>query len=151
MASRLARTSSSVVAQDETLIRIATCPCHSVPPHQQVPSRCTRSMTARVTLGRTERHQHLVQDDIVQDVVAAFAQPARERLRMAAGPFDQAREAVAPERAQRCPELDAARPARHLGENCDGSRCSPGTKYAETFAIAARSAAASRTSAMPQS
>jgi len=37
------------------------------------------------------------------------------------------------------------------GENCDGSRCSPGTKYAETFAIAAISAAASRTSAMPQS
>jgi hypothetical protein len=33
---RLASTSCSVVAHDDTLIRIAVRPCHSVPPHQQV-------------------------------------------------------------------------------------------------------------------
>ena len=30
--------SSWVVAQEETLMRMAVCPCHSVPPHQQAPS-----------------------------------------------------------------------------------------------------------------
>src|SRR5207253_7754486 len=34
----LCSTSSSVVAQDETLIRIAVRPCQTVPPHQHVPS-----------------------------------------------------------------------------------------------------------------
>ena len=29
-------------------MRIAVWPCHSVPPHQHVPSRCTRSITSRV-------------------------------------------------------------------------------------------------------
>ena len=38
MAAALRSTSSSVVAQQETEIRIAVCPCQSVPPHQQVPS-----------------------------------------------------------------------------------------------------------------
>ena len=38
IASRLRSTSSLVVAQLETLIRIAAWPCHWVPPHQQVPS-----------------------------------------------------------------------------------------------------------------
>jgi hypothetical protein len=40
--SRLFCTSSAVVAQQDTLILIATCPCHSVPPNQHVPSWCTR-------------------------------------------------------------------------------------------------------------
>ena len=35
----LCSTSASVVAQDETLMRIAMFPCQEVPPHQQVPSR----------------------------------------------------------------------------------------------------------------
>jgi hypothetical protein len=35
---RLRSTSSSVVAHDDTLIRMAFCPCQTVPPHQQVPS-----------------------------------------------------------------------------------------------------------------
>ena len=38
IAARLISTSSSVVAQDDTLIRMAARPCHSVPPHQHVPS-----------------------------------------------------------------------------------------------------------------
>jgi hypothetical protein len=38
MAAALRSTSSFVVAQLDTLIRIADCPCHCVPPHQQVPS-----------------------------------------------------------------------------------------------------------------
>ncbi len=36
--SKLISTSSSVVAQEHTLIRMAVCPCHLVPPIQQVPS-----------------------------------------------------------------------------------------------------------------
>jgi hypothetical protein len=38
MAAMLRSTSSSVVAQLETLMRIAVWPCHWVAPHQQVPS-----------------------------------------------------------------------------------------------------------------
>ena len=38
MASKLRSTSKSVVAQDDTLIRIAVRPCQTVTPHQQVPS-----------------------------------------------------------------------------------------------------------------
>ena len=38
MASKLRSTSKSVVAQDDTLIRIAVRPCQTVAPHQQVPS-----------------------------------------------------------------------------------------------------------------
>src|SRR6516164_9128874 len=38
IASTLRSTSSSVVAQHDTLMRIAVCPCHCVPPHQHVPS-----------------------------------------------------------------------------------------------------------------
>ena len=36
------------VAHEETLMRIAVRPCHSVGPHQQVPSCCTRSITVFV-------------------------------------------------------------------------------------------------------
>jgi hypothetical protein len=39
IASRLRSTSSSVVAHELTLMRIAVLPCHRVTPHQQVPSR----------------------------------------------------------------------------------------------------------------
>jgi hypothetical protein len=42
----LRSTSSSVVAQLDTLIRIAVCPCHCVPPHQQVPSFWISVMTS---------------------------------------------------------------------------------------------------------
>lgn len=38
MAAALFSTSSSVVAHEHKLIRIAVCFCHTVPPHQQVPS-----------------------------------------------------------------------------------------------------------------
>jgi hypothetical protein len=38
IAAALFSTSSRVVCQDETLIRIASRPCQTVPPHQQVPS-----------------------------------------------------------------------------------------------------------------
>ena len=36
IASKLFSTSASVVAHDDTLIRIAVCPCQTVAPHQQV-------------------------------------------------------------------------------------------------------------------
>lgn len=38
IASRLRSMSASVVAHDDTLMRIACRPCHTVPPHQHVPS-----------------------------------------------------------------------------------------------------------------
>jgi hypothetical protein len=44
-------TSASVVAQLQTLMRIAVRPCHTVAPHQQVPSLCRAATTRRVRSG----------------------------------------------------------------------------------------------------
>ena len=49
IASRLRSTSSSVVAHEETLMRIAVRPCQTVPPHQQVPSACSAGDHARAS------------------------------------------------------------------------------------------------------
>ena len=43
----LRSTSSSVVAHEQTLIRMAVRPCQTVPPHQHVPSPWIVSMTRR--------------------------------------------------------------------------------------------------------
>jgi hypothetical protein len=51
MASSDRSTSSSVVAQEHTLMRIAVWPCQTVPPHQQVPSRWIPAITRRVRSG----------------------------------------------------------------------------------------------------
>jgi len=48
MEAKLRSTSSLVVAQEDTLMRMAVWPCHTVEPHQQVPSACRRAMVARV-------------------------------------------------------------------------------------------------------
>ena len=48
IASRLRSTSSSVVAHDETLIRIAVCPRHMVAPAQHVPSAWIAAIMPRV-------------------------------------------------------------------------------------------------------
>jgi hypothetical protein len=69
IAARLRSTSSSVVAQQDTLMRMAARPCHSVPPHQQVPSL---------------------------DGKACLAQTLGEARGQTAVPFDQAGEAAAP-------------------------------------------------------
>ena len=45
IAARLCSTSSSVVAHDDTLMRMAVCPCHTVPPTQQVPSAWIAAIT----------------------------------------------------------------------------------------------------------
>lgn len=49
IAATLRSTSSSVVAQHDTEMRMALCPCHSVPPHQQVPSDWMAAITRRVS------------------------------------------------------------------------------------------------------
>jgi hypothetical protein len=52
-------TSSSVVAQDETLMRMAVRPCHTVPPHQQVPSLLDRRGNfIRQCHQRRQRREH---------------------------------------------------------------------------------------------
>jgi len=48
MATRLRITSASVVAQEETLIRMALRPFHTVPPHQHVPSAWIACITRSV-------------------------------------------------------------------------------------------------------
>ena len=48
IALKLRFTSASVVAQEDTLMRIAFLPFHVVPPHQHVPSCCMPRMTRSV-------------------------------------------------------------------------------------------------------
>src|SRR5262249_2237438 len=48
-------TSSRVVRQFETEMRIACSPCQSVPPSQQVPSSCTRRITSAVRSPSSKR------------------------------------------------------------------------------------------------
>ena len=62
----------------------------------------------------TERYQHLVDHYFVQDLVAGRAQPFGESPGVPAGPFDQFRQAAAPQRSQRGPQFHAARAPRHF-------------------------------------
>ena len=48
IAARLRSTSSSVVLQFETLMRMAVCPCQTVGPTHSVPSRWMALMARRV-------------------------------------------------------------------------------------------------------
>ncbi len=72
IASKLLSTSASVVAHDETLIRIAARPCQTVGPHQHVPSSWIAAITARVVSSSAERHQHLIQHHIVENLVTGL-------------------------------------------------------------------------------
>jgi hypothetical protein len=87
-ASRLCSTSSSVVAQDDTLIRMAVCPCQTVPPHQQVPS----SWISEITRGRlciAEGYQYLIENDCIEYIVAGRAEAVREAPGLPAVALDQ--------------------------------------------------------------
>jgi hypothetical protein len=53
-------------------MRIAVRPCHLVRPHEQGPSRCTRSITSRVEGIVAEGDQHLIENDFVQHLAAAL-------------------------------------------------------------------------------
>ena len=100
-------------------------------------------MTARVTAGVAERDQHLVQDDVVQDLVAAVAEPVA-RIGCAWPQVRSTRSARPSRPSERSdgPELDAARPARHLRREVRTARASlAGHEIRrQTIAIAARSA-----------
>ena len=74
MAATVASASASVVDQLLTLMRMAALPCQVVPPIQAVPPACTRCDDgAGVVVGIPagawrEAHQHLVEDDVVEDL-----------------------------------------------------------------------------------
>jgi hypothetical protein len=89
MASRLRSTSASVVAQEETLMRMAVRCCHSVGPHQDVPVLLNACDHAGGVFGSAEGHQHLVQYDVIQDLEAGAREAVRETLGAAAIAVDQ--------------------------------------------------------------
>ena len=88
IAAKLRSTSSSVVAQDDTLTRIAARPCQTVPPHQQVPSAWTAA-TTRASSAVAERDEHLIEHDLVEDVVARRREALGEARGVAAVALDQ--------------------------------------------------------------
>ena len=108
MAATLRSTSSSVVAQDETLILIAALPCQKEPPHQQVPSRWTAWMTALGAIVVPERDQYLVELHLVQNLESGGFQAGGELPRVAAASLDQIHESLSAEGEERRPDVDAA-------------------------------------------
>jgi len=73
-ASKLLSTSSSVVAHDDTLMRMAARPCQTVPPHQQVPSACRRRWRGGYFVV-PERDQHLVEYHLIKYLKPYRTQP----------------------------------------------------------------------------
>ena len=115
IASTLRSTSASVVAHDDTLMRMAVRPCHTVPPHQQVPVLLEAAIARSVFSGVAEGHQHLVQHHLVQNLESGRRSPsANRRARRQLPSISSARPASA-QALQRRPHLDAPRPPRQLG------------------------------------
>ena len=142
--------SSSVVLQPLTLTRIARTPCQVVGPHQHVPSSWTAAITASVRSVPPNDTSTWLSTTSFSTSNPARAIPAGEPARQAAAPVHQLRDAVAAERGQRSPHLDAARPLRGLRRQAHALAALPG-RYDADAPIAARSASGSRTSATPQS
>jgi len=70
IASRLRSTSVSLVAQEETLMRMAKRPFQSAPPHQH-PSFWIACIVSLVMAGSPKETQHLIEYYIVQDFEAS--------------------------------------------------------------------------------
>ena len=96
-------------------MRIAVRPCQTVPPHQHVPSACSAGDHALRLRRLAERDEHLVEHDVVEDLVARGGEALGEARGLPAVALDQLGQPRAAERAQRRPDLDAARAARELG------------------------------------
>ena len=117
MAARLRSTTSSVVAQDETLIRNGDAPRPGGPaaPACAVPLNPLDDPKRRI--GISERDQHLVQHYFVEDFAPGRPQDFRKRSGMAAGPSDQKSRFRAPcatVRAQTASDRAAFPPFSHL-------------------------------------
>ena len=65
--------------------------------------------------GSRERHEHLVQDDLIQHLEPFAAQSVGEPSDVSAGLFDHFGESTLPEGSQRRPDLDSAGPTGKLG------------------------------------
>ena len=123
---------------------MAVRPCHTVPLHQRTPPRLDLLDHAARALGRAERDEHLVQHDVVQDLVPVVAQAGGEAAGMRAGALEQIAQARPAQRQQRRPHLDAARAPRELGDVLVG------LAEARPRQVGARSADAARRAASPR-
>ncbi len=120
MAERLASTSASVVAQDETLMRMAVRPCHSVPPPQQMPSCWMRSMTARVFSGVPNDTSTWLITTSFRISKPAARRPAAKRWAWPQVRIDEVRDALATQRSQARPQLGTPRATGHFGRVVHG-------------------------------
>ena len=93
MVARLKSTSSSVVTQDETLMRIAVWPCQTVEPHQQVPSACRRATVRRVFSGVPNDTSTWLITTSFRISIAGGAQARGESAGVARGALDNLRHA----------------------------------------------------------
>ena len=114
MASRLRSTSSSVVAQDDTLMRIAVRPCQTVMPHQHVPSACTPATTRCVSAGSPNETSTWLRTTSLRISWPAARRPSAKRAAWRQLRSIRSSRPLRPERAERGPDVDAARPAREL-------------------------------------
>ncbi len=108
-------TSSSVVAHELTLMRMAGRPCQTVPPHQQVPSAWTAATIRSVTSALAEGHQDLVEHYVVENLVSRPPTVRTQTGEPSGSCARSGRQPVAAEREQRRPDLDPPAAPGHLG------------------------------------
>jgi hypothetical protein len=108
-------TSCSVVAQEDTLIRIAFWSCHRVPPHQQTPSSCTSSITRSVVASSPKETSTWFKSTSLRIRQPPSAEPLGYPLRMTAAAIDQVRQAGLAQVRERGPDIDRTGPPRGIG------------------------------------
>ena len=90
----------------------------TLPDRATAPTR-TITLDARNHLARalwaSERHQNLVEYDVVQHAVACCTEPFGKLGRVSARPFDQIGKSRAAKLAQCGPDFDSTRAAREVG------------------------------------
>src|SRR5207302_2569591 len=90
----------------------------SLPHRPSRPARAVRLYARDDTTGHlavAKGDQHLIDHHVVEDLVPGLPQAVGEARCMATGALDQVGQALPPQRAQRRPHLDPARPPRELG------------------------------------
>ena len=109
-------TSSSLVRQFETEIRIAALPCQTVPESQHVPSSWTRLTVACVSASSSpKRTSTWLSTTSLQDLDTGLgAEELREARRVPAAALHHRSDALAPERADRRVDRESARTTGEL-------------------------------------
>ncbi len=97
-------------------MRMAARPCHSVGPHQQVPSSCMPAITRPVVSGEPKDTSTWFKMHLIQNLVAGPGKAVGKPLGAAAIAVDQLSQSGAAQRLQGGPDIHAAGAPRKFGD-----------------------------------